>query len=593
MKISSISNIKYRKIFKFLICVFDFWILIFCFTSFAYAKEITILYTGDTHAMLYPCNCPKEPDGGIARRQALIKQLRRSNSNTLILDSGGFFAGGLKDEYTQNTQLDTQRTLVNLKAMELMKYDAVTIGNDEFNFGKEFLEENISKTKLAFLSCNIKSDRVLPYIIKDIAGIKIGIIGVTSLSAMQKAGGLNFIEPKIAVGQAVEALKKNKANIIILLSNLGESEDLNLIKQVGGIDILITGYGQTRGESPNKVGSTFILRIEWQGRRLGKASFTITDKKITKYKIENLRLSDKIADDSAILAILPRCFSDSSCKKEGYTGTCQEPGSINSRCIFSEVTKANLLIITSKSCLTCTTEMVVKFLKAQFPGLIVSYLYYPEAKAKKMMEDFNIEGLPVYLLGREIEKEKAFSSLNLKDNTELKGDFYMLKPAFVGFSYYVLRQPIKNRIDLFVSLYDKNTEVLLDTMKEYKPVVHFLAVEKDGGFDAASGNLEIEEYLRGACVQKYYPQIFWDYISCRVKNINSSWWDDCASGLDTDRIKTCAKGDEGKTLLKENISLNRDLGVMFGPTYLMDNQQIFSSKGSPTKEEFKKIFFKR
>jgi len=227
-----ISDLRFR-IFSIIYSLF----FIFSFTNSVFAKEITILFTGETHAMLYPCNCLKEPDGGVARRATLIKQLRQKNPDTLVLDSGGFFAGGLQDEYTQNVSLDMQRTLVNLKAMELMKYDAVAIGDDEFNFGRDFLEENIRKTNLAFLSSNIsepgeKSELFRPYIIKEIAGTKIGIIAVSPLSAGQKGGGFKFIEPGITVKQAVSELKKNKVNIIVLLSHLGESQDLNLIRDV-------------------------------------------------------------------------------------------------------------------------------------------------------------------------------------------------------------------------------------------------------------------------------------------------------------------------------------------------------------------------
>lgn len=203
--------IRKTLLFIFFLLVTGHWPLV---TNIS-AQEITILYTGETHAMLYPCNCPKELDGGIARRATLIKQLRKDNSDTLILDSGGFFSGGLQDEYTQNTALDMERAKVNLKAMELMQYDALTIGDDEFNFGREFMEENTMKTNLVFLSCNIsdtgrKPALFKPYIIKEVAGKKIGIIGVTTLLAMQKASasGLKFIEPKIAVKQAVSELKK-------------------------------------------------------------------------------------------------------------------------------------------------------------------------------------------------------------------------------------------------------------------------------------------------------------------------------------------------------------------------------------------------
>jgi 5'-nucleotidase len=557
-----------------------------------FAKEITILYTGETHAMVYPCNCPKELDGGVARRATLIKQLRQKNPNALVLDSGGFFAGGLQDEYTQNVTLDMQRTLVNLKAMELMKYDALTIGDDEFNFGREFLEENITKTNLVFLSCNIsdtgkKPGLFRPYIIKEIAGTKIGIIGVTTLSARQKAGGFEFTEPKITVKQAVSELKKNNVNIIVLLSHLGESEDLNLIKDVEGIDILIISHSRTKEDLFTKIDRTLILRPAWQGRRLGKLSLTVKDNQIADYKVEDLRLWDKITDTPDILTILPRCFSDNNCKQEGLIGTCSYPGTLKSQCEFSEASKVGLLIITTKLCNVCNTEAMVKRLKTLFPGLVTSYLYYPQAAATKLISDFGIKALPVYLLGKEVRQEKNFD--NLSANLEVKGDFYLLKPNFSGIAYFLERKSIKGRLDLFISLYDKNTPELLDTIKDFNPTIHFLAAEQEDRFQAAGGGPEIEEYLRSVCVQKYYPQVFWNYIGCRAKNIDSSWWDDCLGNLDANKIKSCARGREGGDLLRENISLNKELQIISGPTYLLDNQEIFSSKVTPKKEEFEKI----
>ena len=464
-----------------------------------YAQEITILYTGETHAMLYPCNCPKEPDGGVARRATLIKELRRENPNTLVLDSGGFFAGGLMDEYTQNTALDMQRTLINLKAIDLMKYDALAIGDDEFNFGRVFLEENVAKANLAFLSCNIKTNKLLPFIIKEVAATKIGIIAVTSLSASKKAEGLEFGEAKIAVEKAIAELKKNNVNIIVLLSHLGESEDLNLIKDVEGIDILIVGHSRIKEGLFTKINHTLILRPSWQGRRLGKLSLNIVNNKIKDYKVEQLRLSDKVASDKEVLSILPSCFSDANCKKTGFIGTCQEAGSLNSQCLYQAAPKVSLSIITPKECRICNTEKIISYLNTQFPGLIVSYLYYPEAKPKELIKDFNISVLPAYLLGKEIEKEKGFD--NLKENLEIKGDFYMLKAQFSGIAYFLQRKNIKGRLDLFISLYDKNTPVLVEMIKEFNPIVHFLAVEKTKDkFEAKDGNLEVEEYLRSVCV---------------------------------------------------------------------------------------------
>ncbi|MCX5703543.1 MAG: hypothetical protein NT066_03525 [Candidatus Omnitrophica bacterium] len=575
------------KLFKFLVLSFSFTLYALRFTLNCYAQEITILYTGDTHAMIYPCSCPVEPDGGVARRQALIKQIRQANPHVLLLDSGGFFAGGLLDEYTQNTELDSQRSKINLKAMALMKYDALAIGDDEFNFGREFFQSNIDTASSALLSCNMKTEKVLPYIIKDIAGIKIGIIGVTTLAAAPKAGGLEFAEPKARVAEAVSYLRKTGVDIIVLLSHLGESEDLNLIKDIEGIDILIVGHYRAKDQPSAKIANTLVLRPSWQARRLDKLSLVIEDKKIKEYKVEELRLSDKIADDPDILAILPRCFSDSNCKKEGFVGLCQNPGSVDSSCAFKEANKISLTVITTRDCATCDTEGPVKFLKKQFPGLGVSYLYHPERNSGKLVKDFAISGLPVYLLGREIEKEKGFDSL--KDNLEKKGDFYMLKPQFSGLGYFLNRAKIKGKLDLFLSLYDKHSKELLDVMKEFNPTIHFLAVESEGKFNASSGNPEVEEYLRAVCVQKYYPGNFWDYLNCRAKSIGSSWWEDCLGDLEVNKIRSCAKGAQGISLLRENTGLNKELQVMFGPTYLADNQEIFSSQGVPSKEELRKI----
>lgn len=573
-----------------MICVFAFLFFIFGFSNSAFAKEVTVLYTGETHAMLYPCNCPIEPDGGVARRATLIKELRSSNPDMLLLDSGSFFAGGLMDQYTQNTQLDIQRTNVNVKAMELMQYDAVAIGDAEFNFSREFLEENINRTNLTYLSSNIKFNpgkvKALPYIIKVVSGIKVGITSVTTLSAVPKAGGLEFIEPKLALKQAIDDLKRQGANLIILLSGLSEGEDLELIREIPAIDILINGRSHNKEETSNKIGATLILRPSWQGRRLGKLSLTLKDNQIITHKTEELRLSDKISDDPEIVSILPRCFSDANCKEKGLMGTCQDPGTLNSRCLFSKPAKVSLLIITAKSCTLCQTEPVVNYLKPLFPGLIVSYLYYPDVKANNLIKALNIKGLPVYLLGKESEKESGF--ISLKEKVDAKGNFYILKPQAFGMSYFLNRKKIPGKLDLFLSLYDKNAVALLEAVKDFNPALHFLVVRIKDRLDAKAGPLEAEEYLRSVCVQKYYPQKFWDYITCRAKFINSSWWEDCLGKLEVSKIKTCARDIEGELLLEENINLNKELEIMV-PAYLVDNQEIFSTKGVPTKKELEEI----
>jgi hypothetical protein len=90
-------------------------------------------------------------------------------------------------------------------------------------------------------------------------------------------------------------------------------------------------------------------------------------------------------------------------------------------------------------------------------------------------------------------------------------------------------------------------------------------------------------------VRKLYPDRFWDYISCRAADPDTSWWQDCAAGLDTAAISACARTGAGKSLLESDIRLNKELSVMRGPTYLLENREIFSTNGVPKKEDLKKL----
>lgn len=583
-----------KKLKSWLLSI-SFAIFIFSFALDCYAKEIVILYTGQSHAMLYPCSCPIEPDGGIARRATLIKTLRTANPNTLLLDSGAFFAGGILDEYSVSPDLDMQRTDVQLKAIGLMKYDALGVSGDEFNFGKDFLMDRVLKSSIPFLSCNIsdpsgKKEFFKPYIIKEIEGVSIGIIGVSNFSATQKLAGFKYADPNFAVKQAVGELKQKGVDVIVLLSQLSEGDDANLINNVGGIDIVVVGSNNdSTKEGAARIGPTLVLRPPWQGRRMGKLTLAFSGKKISDFKVEEIRLWDKIKDDSEMLSILPRCFSEANCKKQGFVASCINPGSLNARCMFSEPAKVNLLILAPKVSKVIDTQRTIDYLKTQFPGLTVSYVYYPGKQSEEMIRDFGIKTLPVYFLSKNINIEKAFD--NIKGNLEIKGDYYMINPQFSGVSFFLGRKKMEGRIDLFLSLYDKNAPSLLGAIKDFKPNLHFLALEQKNGFESAKGNIEVEEYLRAVCVQKYYPGEFWDYLICRSKNIDTSYWDDCLKG-GAEKIKACAVGPEGKSLLRDNISLNKEFQIMFGPTYLLDNQEIFGTQGVPTKDDFGKIFKK-
>ncbi len=572
---------------KNFLCAVVFLLVVLAAVDSLSAEEVVLVYTGDTHSMLYPCHCPLESDGGIARRASLLKDLRKKHSNLILLDSGSFFSAGLLDQNTQNTQLDMQRCLVNLRAMEMMKYDVLNLSDDEFNFGEEFLSENAAKFKLRLISSNVKSGKIAPYHIVNISGINFAVIGLANSKTRAKLKDFSFVDPKDALAGVIPTVKEKGADIIILLSSLSEADNLKLVNEVSGIDIVIGRYEKANANNSQGKQKAIMLKPSWQGRRLGKTILSIENKKILNYKTEEVRVSDKLADDPAVKAILPRCFSDADCEKSGLVGSCQDAGSLNSSCLFSEPSKARVTIITHKDCVTCNPNQVIEQLKGQFPQIETNTIYYPQKKALTLVKELGITGLPVYLFDKDVEREKVFSKI--KGDFLEKGNFYMLKPEVSGVTYMLDRKKEAGRLDIFLSLFDDHAASTLDVIREFNFIIHFLAVLQEDKIDAPKGAVEVEEDLRALCVKKYYPQMFMDYISCRAKNIQSSWWEDCLLDKDSQAIKKCARSEEGKSLLKENIELNRELRIMFGPTYLLENQEIFSSRGSPSKEDLKKI----
>ncbi len=144
---------------------------------------VTIVYTGETHAALKPDEV--SPLGGLARRAGEVRRLRSETPDLLLLDAGGAFAGGMYDEGVQGEELDRECTRVILRAMAVMGYDAVCVGDEELGFGPEFLKAAGPEYGLSFLSVNlVRADTgepfVAPYLLKDVRGVRVAILGVTT-----------------------------------------------------------------------------------------------------------------------------------------------------------------------------------------------------------------------------------------------------------------------------------------------------------------------------------------------------------------------------------------------------------------------------
>ncbi|MCM3174439.1 5'-nucleotidase C-terminal domain-containing protein [Paenibacillus sp. MER 99-2] len=209
-------------------------------------KHITILHTNDTHARAVESS----PAMGFAKVAGIADKYRSENPNTLLLDAGDAVHG------------TTFATLVNgesiVKVMNEMGYQAIVPGNHEFNYGSDRLVELADMMNFPMLSANVKKKdgtRLFePYLIKEVDGVKIGIIALTTPETMYKTNpknveGLDITDPTAEAKLLVNEIR-SKVDVVVVLGHLGQDASstdtsFKVVKEVPGIDVFIDGHSHT------------------------------------------------------------------------------------------------------------------------------------------------------------------------------------------------------------------------------------------------------------------------------------------------------------------------------------------------------------
>ena len=223
------------------------------------AKQITILHTNDVHSHIDPFG-PNDGrnanQGGVARRATLIENIRKENPNTLLLDAGDIFQGTPYFNYYGGE--------LEFKLMSMLKYDAATIGNHDFDNGIDGLYAQLPHAKFDFISANydfkntVLDTHVKPYktFIKD--GIKIGVFGLgielNGLVVKDLYKETIYNNP-IEIAQDMSRIlrEEEQCDLVVCLSHLGyyyknkpeTVSDLVLARQTKNIDLIIGGHTHT------------------------------------------------------------------------------------------------------------------------------------------------------------------------------------------------------------------------------------------------------------------------------------------------------------------------------------------------------------
>ena len=256
-------------------------------------KNITILHTNDVHSHVEPFSKDHSEfpnKGGFERRATLISEIRRQNPNTLLFDAGDIFQG--------TPYFNFYGGEIEFKLMSMLGYDAITIGNHDFDNGMDGLDKQLPNAKFDIISSNydfkntILESKVSDYKIYNKSGIKIGVFGLgielEGLVSKDLYKETKYLDPVDIANDTAKKLKESEnCDIVICLSHLGykyekfpnKVSDLNLAKSTKNIDLIIGGHTHTFMNKPvvvkNNVGNDVLInQVGCFGLYLGRIDFS-------------------------------------------------------------------------------------------------------------------------------------------------------------------------------------------------------------------------------------------------------------------------------------------------------------------------------
>jgi len=276
--------------------------------------ELTILHTNDIHSHYDSFEPWGEPvQGGAARLAVAIEAVRDEVDNVLLLDAGDQFQGTL--------YFTVGGANVVADVMNEIGYDAMVLGNHEFDSGPAELARFIELAEFPVISANVDatsdpqlSDRILPFAMFFYSNEPVAVIGLTSEhTAIASSPGptvhfLNMIDTAQQTTQELEAMGVNK---IIALTHLGYDRDLELAASVHGIDVIIGGHSHSNLDSYPTVTSSLsdepvlvATAHEW-GKQLGRLNVTFTAEGLVgAFDGMPIAIDESIAEDLAMLDLL-------------------------------------------------------------------------------------------------------------------------------------------------------------------------------------------------------------------------------------------------------------------------------------------------
>ena len=275
---------------------------------------LTILHTSEHRGTIQPIDHGVYTgQGGVERRASLIKQIRKEVEHLLVIDSGDLLMGAaISSAYKGEA---------DIAAMNVMGYDAVAVGNYDFDFGTRHLKSLHKAAAFPFLCSNVRPqepDTCTRYVIKTLGTLRIGLIALIGRKSYRDTFNravvreVEFQDP-IAAAKETAAALRDRVDLLVAITHQDTEEDLALAKEVPSLDVIIGGHTEgfeglvpPGATAPVEgrvelagVGPVFV-KTHRQGRTLGRLDLVIHDKTVMVAEARNLPVTSTVPSDPEV-----------------------------------------------------------------------------------------------------------------------------------------------------------------------------------------------------------------------------------------------------------------------------------------------------
>jgi sulfur-oxidizing protein SoxB len=274
-------------------------------------NSITVIQLNDSHAYFdlhqemfwMGGQAVYRPAGGYARIAALVKQIRAGKQErVLFCDCGDTLHGTYPVLKTQGQAL--------IPVLNSLGLDAMT-AHWEFAYGPAAFKQRATELNYPMLAINVydqatKERFFPPYSVKEIGGLRIGIVGLAS-NIIDKtmppsfSEGLEFTLGREELPAIINVLRtQEKVDLIVLVSHLGFSQDMKLLSEVQGVDICLSGHTHNRLFKPVLQGKTLVIQSGCHGSFLGRLDLEVEKGRVVDYRHQLIEVDHNITPDPEV-----------------------------------------------------------------------------------------------------------------------------------------------------------------------------------------------------------------------------------------------------------------------------------------------------